>query len=95
MEYACPVWHSSLTKSQASLLENLQRRAMKIAYPDILYESAMVSSRIVSLSERRTELCRKMFAKIQRPDDKLHYLLPEQRNTPYSLGCATCATCPH
>ncbi len=88
MEYACPVWHSSLTKSQASLLENVQRRALKIAYPDIDYESAMVTSGIVSLSERRTELCRKRFAKIQRPDDKLHHLLPEQRNTPYSLRCA-------
>ena len=30
MEYACPVWHSSLTSEQSKALEAVQRRACQI-----------------------------------------------------------------
>ena len=30
IEYACPVWYSSLTKSQLGCLEKLQRKALRI-----------------------------------------------------------------
>ena len=30
LEYACPVWHSSLSKQQIKSLENVQRRAVQI-----------------------------------------------------------------
>jgi len=32
LEYACPVWHSNLTKGQHDLLESLQKRALKIIF---------------------------------------------------------------
>ena len=34
LEYACPVWHSSLGVAQTKALESLQRRAMRIIYED-------------------------------------------------------------
>jgi len=32
LEYACPVWHSSLTAAQSRALESIHRRAMRIIY---------------------------------------------------------------
>jgi len=32
LEYACPVWHSSLTAAQAKSLESIQRRAMRVIF---------------------------------------------------------------
>jgi len=34
LEYACPVWHTSLTAAQTKALESLQRRALCIIYED-------------------------------------------------------------
>ena len=34
LEYACPVWHSGLTVAQSNLLESVQKRAIRIVYPD-------------------------------------------------------------
>ena len=35
LEYACPVWHSSLTTGQSDMLESLQKRALRIIYSDM------------------------------------------------------------
>ena len=32
LEYACPVWHSSLTVAQSDALESVQKRAISIIY---------------------------------------------------------------
>ena len=34
LEYACPVWHSSLTAAQTKALESLQHRAMHVIFQD-------------------------------------------------------------
>ena len=79
-EYACVAWHSSLTKGQTEQLESIQRRAAKIIHSndDTLVASAL--SRLPSLSERRDQLSRKFFARLQQPDSCLHELLPEVRD---------------
>jgi hypothetical protein len=40
LEYACVIWHPSLTKLQNNKIELIQKRAVKIAYPDMVYEDA-------------------------------------------------------
>ena len=30
LEYACPVWHNSLTNEQSDRIESIQKRALKI-----------------------------------------------------------------
>jgi len=40
LEYACPAWHTSLTKKQSKSLEKVQRRALQIIVGNILYEEA-------------------------------------------------------
>ena len=40
LEYACPVWHTSLTVADSSRIESIQRRAMKIIEPELGYDAA-------------------------------------------------------
>jgi len=40
LEYACPVWHSSLSKQQTKLLEDVQRRTLQIIVGNTPYAEA-------------------------------------------------------
>ena len=76
MEYACEVWHPGLTKYQTQKLELIQKRAIRIAYPNISYEDALGTYTISTLHDRREHLCKEFFLKICKPEHKLHQLLP-------------------
>ena len=80
LEYACPVWHSMLTKKQASAIESQQIRAMRIIFGDIKYEEALELAGISTLQDRRENLTRKFFLSICHPDSCLYYLLPAPRD---------------
>jgi len=64
LEYACPVWHSGLTVAQSNLLESVQKRAIRIVYPDADYQTSLIVAGIDTLRERRELLMAKFF-KIQ------------------------------
>ena len=59
MEYAAPVWHPALTRTQSTRLERLQKRACRIIlgtqYKD--YNAALSSLNLIPLEERRTNIC--------------------------------------
>jgi hypothetical protein len=79
-EYACVVWHTSLTKGQTLQLESVQKRALKIIFG---HDSAKVSDALnsmQSLSERRENLTRKFFSNLLNPSSCLHELIPEKRD---------------
>jgi len=80
-EYACPVWHSSLTTAQAKALESLQRRAMKIILPDIDYSSSLAIAKLDSLASRREQLTERFYTRsILQESSCLNYLLPDKRD---------------
>ena len=87
LEYACAVWHSSLTKTQSHQIERIQKRTCKIIlgnnYHD-LYESALRELNITSLDNRREELVLK-FGQHVLNSKKHRHLLPEQRSIKYNL----------
>ena len=56
IEYARPVWHSSLTSAQTEVLETLQRRAMKIINSDDRRSELPVSVNCYTLQARRQVL---------------------------------------
>ena len=68
---------SLLTQYLPDDVERVQRRALRIIYPDLSYRMALDIS---SLPQRRDELCRSHFKKIIKPSHKLNYLLPEKRS---------------
>ena len=59
LEYACQVWHTGLTVSDSDRLEGIQKRAMKIAFPELPYECALTRANINTLHSRREDLSRR------------------------------------
>jgi len=39
LEYACPVWHPGLTVAHSELRESVQKRAIRVIYPDANYRT--------------------------------------------------------
>ena len=65
LEYACQVWHMSLTKKQTRQIEYIQRRAMWIIFQDKSYTEAITAANLPTLSDRREKLCRTLFISMQ------------------------------
>ena len=80
LEYACPVWHSSLTKKLTNQLESQQVRALRIIFGDMSYEEALDFTGLQTLEDRRESIAWQLFMSILHPDNCLNKLLPERRN---------------
>lgn len=83
LEYAAPVWHHRLNKSQSEKLEGIQKRALKIIYPftsGMPYLFAIASADIQSLQSRREHLSKQFFKSICSEDSCLFHLLPPPRD---------------
>ncbi|CAB3995721.1 RNA-directed DNA polymerase from mobile element jockey, partial [Paramuricea clavata] len=65
IEYASPVW-SSIPKSLSDILESVQKRALRIAYPDLLYDEALEISNLQYLSTCRDISCKKFVESLRR-----------------------------
>ena len=74
LEYAAPVWHHLLTKTQLDQLEAIQKRAIRILDQcnGITYANMLYFAQLSNLSSRREELCRRFFNSITQPDSCLH-----------------------
>ena len=79
LEYARQVWHTGLTVSDSARLEGIQKRAMKIAFPELPYECAFTLTNINTLHSRREDLSRRFFRGKLSPSHKRHHLLPPPR----------------
>ena len=88
-EYACPVWSTCLTQELSDALESIQQRALKIICPGLSYDLACDDLNLKPLSDRRLEICRKLFYDMQKPDHRLHGLLPPPRTIKYGLRNVT------
>ena len=51
-EYACQVWHGTLTGEQSDTIESVQERALEIIMPDASYELACELAQLPTLKER-------------------------------------------
>jgi len=81
LEYACPVWHSSLTVAQSNVLESLQKRALRIIYGSDNSTINMVWAGIDTLATRRELLSAKFFKRhVLDCNSSLNYLLPAKRD---------------
>jgi len=81
LEYACPVWHSSLTAAQTKTLESLQRREMRIIFPENDYLTSLIFASVDTLETRREQLTERFFRRsVLRETSCLHYLLLDKRD---------------
>ena len=86
LEYACQVWHSSLTTAQTEALEYLQRKALRIImhrhgdHGDYLSQLSLTG--LDSLQEWRETLTEKFYVQnVLDSESCVHYLLPAKRDT--------------
>ena len=75
LEYACPVWHTSLAVADSVKIESIQRRAMRIIEPELSYEAACSKHHLEKTSFQRENLSRKFFTAIKSTSHKLHHVL--------------------
>ena len=86
MEYACPVYNDSLPIHLKEDLEKLQKRALRIIYPELSHAEALFDAGVEYLFERRQFLTTKLFKEVV--DDhnhKLYKLLPSTSFSEYNL----------
>ena len=80
LEYAAPVRHHLITKTQADQIAAIQKRAIRIIYTcthDMPYLSATFIADLPTMSDRRDQLSRKFFNySTLQPTSPLHSLLP-------------------
>ena len=84
MEYAAPVWHTNLTSESTSVLESVQKRVLKIIFPNLDYTSALAHSKLSTLHYRREQLCKDFFSKI-RTNHKFADIVPPTTCKHYNL----------
>ena len=85
LEYAAPVWYTSLSQEQSGRLESVQKRALCVAYSDISYRRALSLTGRRTLHQRRKDIARDFFMQLLQPGHKLPYLLPEPRDIGHNL----------
>ena len=78
LEYCAQVWHGNLTKDQSRDLERIQKRAVRIIFPGLTYDEALLKCNLVTLESRREEMCLKLIESMHDPNHKLHSLLPNK-----------------
>ena len=86
LEYACPVFHRALPEYLNDDLERVQRRALRIIFPDLSYSKALETCGLQTLRERREMLTTTLFNNIVKDlHHNLHKLLPERSTHMYNL----------
>ena len=86
LEYSCQLFHSSLPGYLSVELERIQRRAMRIIFPNSGYIKALEEAGIPTLAGRRDLLSKNLFNDIViTKDHKLVNLLPKRSTNSHQL----------
>ena len=80
LEYSCEVWHSSISCYLSDKLEKIQKRALRIIYPEQTYKDALLLAGITKLETRREDLCLKTLTKITRGGLLTQYVTQTRSN---------------
>jgi hypothetical protein len=85
LEYACAVWHSGFTTAQSLDIERVQKRCLRIIFPDLSYSDALLISGLERLTARRERIVRDTFKDIQLSSHPLHSLLSDKPDLQFNL----------
>jgi len=86
LEYACPVWHSGLTTAQNNDIERVQKRCLRIVYPELSYRDALFVSGLEELATRRETITRNIFLDIKNPNNVIHNVLNKYKSNSCHLS---------
>ena len=78
LEYACPVWHCAITKTQQSRIERIQKRSLRmiLSYQYHTYAQALALTGLQSLHDRREHLCLMFDRKVFQSPSSGKWFLP-------------------
>ena len=85
LEYACPVWSTSLPKYLSDAIEMIQKCVLRSIHPGIHYDDILVLIGLPSLKMRRDNICKAYFNRLKCNTHRLNHLIPERRDVHYSL----------
>ena len=72
LEYGAQEWNGGITKDQSNEIERIQKRALKIIYKKDDYDKCLQIAELVSLKERRDQMCIQLIKSVSNSDHKLH-----------------------
>ena len=78
LEYGAEVWNGGITKDKSNEIERIQKRALKIIYKEDDYDKSLQTAELVSLKERRDQMCIQLIKSMSNSDHKLHNVLPKK-----------------
>ena len=85
LEYACPVWSTSLPTYLSDAIEMIQKRVLRSIHPGLHYDDILVLVGLQSLKKRRDNICKAYFNRLKRNTHRLNHLIPERRDVHYSI----------
>ena len=92
LEYAAPVW-AALPLYRDNLIESVQRKALRLMFPAIDYNSALYQSGLKKLNERRKEICAIFISYVRGNGlEPICYLLPATVKQPHGYGLRSGST---
>ena len=82
LEYTCQAFQSSLPAYLSDQIERVQKRVLRILFPEVSYSMALEDAGLKSLFHRREELCSTLFKQIVESNGqhKLAGLLPARND---------------
>ena len=87
LEYAAQVWQD-IPAYLSDAIESIQRRALRIIFPNSSYQQALHQANLTSLADRRIFICKKLIAGIMRNESHpISFLAPQvmTRSIQYQL----------
>ena len=81
LEYACPVWSTSIPPYLPDSIEMVQTREFRAIYPGLHYDDIVLLLAIPSLKERRGNICKLYFHRLIWTGHKLRHILPVESDT--------------
>ena len=81
------MWRPSLERrvdngAENEDIERIQKRALRIMYPELKYHEALMESNLKTLTDRRDDMCVQLIKDMSNPNHKLNHLDPTKENFP-------------
>ena len=72
--------HIKRSSAVVAMHFRIMKRSMRIIYPTLNYDAALIQAKCSPLSVRRDAICTKTFDKLRQPGSRLEHLVPPSRD---------------
>ena len=76
LKYAAQVWQD-ISEYLSDAIESIQRRALRIIFPNSSYQQTLDQANLTSLADRRIFICKKLMADMRNESNPKSFLAPQ------------------